>query len=136
MANEKTVPKELAEQEFARFLEAMDLTEKCDTSAMDLEDVKGFEKHKRVIMSALERMQLVIDEDGQPTLTTSSGAKITFYEPTGGDLMAMDQAKAGRDVEKTNKVLAAMTKQPAALFAGMKNRDYRICSSLFTLFLA
>ena len=136
MSKEKTVPKELAELEFARFLEAMDLVEKCDTSTMDAEDLKGFDKHKRVIISALECMQLVIDEAGQPVLTTGSGVKVTFYEPTGADLMAMDQAKAGKDVEKTNKVLGAMTKTTAALFAGLPMRDYRICQSLFTLFLA
>lgn len=136
MSEERVVPRELAEQEFSRWLAAMDLVDKCDTSTMDAEDVKGFEKQKRTLVQSMERGALVVDDAGLFVFTTSDQKRITFYEPTGGDLMAMDQAKSGRDVEKTNKVLAAMTKENAAVFAGMKARDYRVCQAIFVLFLA
>jgi hypothetical protein len=137
MASDKKVPTELAEQEFDRFLEAMDLAYKCDPSKMDAEDNKALDKHKLVIVTAIERGNLVIDEKGQPIFTPSTGGDpITFFEPEGASFMASDTVKSGKDVEKTNAVLGAMTQQPAKRFAQMKGRDYKVCQSIFILFLA
>jgi hypothetical protein len=138
---ESKVAAEVAEQEFARFLEAMDLQEKFDAKEMDPEDVKAIAETKRIVISAMQRGNLVIDADGQPvftpmTISSAQFGEITFHEPTGADLMAMDGVKQNRDVERTNRLLAALTNQSPAIFAKMKNRDLKVCQAIVTLFLS
>lgn len=135
MADSK-VAAEVAEAEFDRWLESMDLVVKHDTSTMDADDRKGYEKHKRTIVVAIERGQGEVDDAGQFIFTTSTGTRLVFREPTGADMMAQDTSKSGHDVEKTNKILASMTGQAPKFFATMPARDHRVCSAVFVLFLA
>lgn len=132
------VAREVCEAEFTRFLEAMDLTEKCDAKQYDGDDLKSFLDTKATIISAMERGLLCVDEKGQPVYTPQLGnsGPIVFYEPSGADLMAMDQAKKGHDIEKQNKLLAAMTKRHPGDFAKLAMRDYRVCTAIQVLFLA
>lgn len=129
---EKKVATEVAEHEFVRFCEAMDL----DTEPKgDDEDLRSYNETKRRIVDAICEGRLVVDEDGQPVFTPSDGGSITFYEPEGSSLLAMDQKKSGHNVGKSFAVLAAMTKQPAMRFSKMKNRDLKICQAVMVLFL-
>lgn len=134
--SDKKVATEVAEQEFDRFVEAMGLD--VDPKDWTDEDKQSFKEAKRRVISAMESGSLTIDEDGQPVYKPQLGKTdpITFYEPTGADLMAIDQAKKGANVSATYKMLAAMTKTNAQLFANMKNRDLKVCQALQALFLA
>lgn len=128
-----TVAAEAAEQEFARFVEAMDLD--IDPEGMDDEDRRSFEREKRIFLREVGRGRLVVDEAGQPVFTPSEGEPITFHEPDGAALMEMDKVKAGKTVKQGNLVLAAITKKPAARFARMKMRDLKVCQAIMNFLI-
>jgi hypothetical protein len=133
---ENKISGEMAEQEFDRFAEAMDL--EFDTSNMDPEDVKGFDHNKSIILKAIQKGALIIDEKGQPVYTpqrTSDVAPIVFHEPTGASLMAMDGGKKTEDVKKLYHVMADVTERDAKLFSSMKMADLKVCMAVITLFL-
>lgn len=133
---ENKVSVEMAEQEFDRFAEAMDL--EFDTANMDQEDVKGFDHNKSIILKAIQKGALIIDEKGQPVYTpqrTSDVSPIVFREPTGASLMAMDGGKKTEDVKKLYHVMADVTERDAKLFSSMKMADLKVCMAVITLFL-
>jgi hypothetical protein len=130
---EEKVAKEVAEADFERFLEAMDLDP--DRGRMDADDVKSFEDVKAKFVRAVQRGQLVVDEKGQPVVTTSDGKTLTFYEPTGASFTAMDSRKKGQDVAKMIAMMGDMCRVGPAVFAGLKNRDFKICQAIVQLFL-
>lgn len=130
------VAKEVAEQEFDRFCEAMDLD--VDTERMDSEDRKSLDEARHIVVRAIERGQLIIDDKGQPQLIPSSGGDakpIVFYEPTGATYMSTDQHKKTHEVAKLCAVLGDMTRTNAKLFSNMPARDFKVCKTLVTLFL-
>jgi len=138
---ELKVAAEVAELEFLKFVEAMDLD--ADPAGWDAEDIKSFEGAKKKIVGAITRGHLVIDEDGQPVYTTQggkdgkgAGTAITFHEQTGASLMSMDQKKKGHDVAKMFAVMADMTGTDAKTFADMAGKDLKICQAITALFLA
>lgn len=133
--NEPKVSKEMAEQDFDRFLEAMDI--EADPADMDEEDKSGFDQQKSRVVSAIMSGSVIIDDDGQPVFTPkrSDGEPITFYEPTGASLMAMDRKKKAEDIGKLYATMSDMTKQPAKRFANMKYGDLKVCIAITTLFL-
>jgi hypothetical protein len=137
MAKEKIVATEVAETEFARFLDAMGLEERCNEKALDADDFKAFLANKGEIIRAIERGQLVVDPKGQAVFSpTNGGDELTFHEPLGEDIAVMDQAREGRGAEKQNKCLAAMTGTIPGRFLKLPLRDYRVCVSIMLLFLA
>jgi len=126
--------KEMAEQEFDRFIEAMDI--EADPLEMDDEDKEQFKKQKSLVVARIMAGNVIIDDVGQPVYTVhGDGEPITFYEPTGASLMAMDRKKKAEDIGKLYATMADMTKQPIKRFAGMKYRDLKVCIAITSLFL-
>lgn len=142
MTELKKVATEVAEQDFERFVARMALD--VDPKHMDDEDKKSFTQAKHRLIAAIEDGTLVVNEKGTPVFSPvgdEDGDKdydrsaITFHEPKGDALMAMDLKRDGHNVAKTFASLSAMTKQPITRFSGMANRDLRICLALYVLFL-
>lgn len=129
---------EVAEAEFQRFAEAMDLD--VDVSKLDAEDLTAFNKNKDRILRAMSSGALLINENGEAVFTPQRpGSKnkdpITFHERTGASLMAMDGKKKGHDVAKTYAVMADMCKVHQSTFAGMTGSDVKVCEALFALLM-
>ena len=138
MSEEKrraTVAEEVAVAEFDRFVEAMDLD--VDPKRMDEEDLKSYQAARGRVVDAIIDGHLVIDEEGRPIYTPrkDNTEPITFYEPTGASLMAMDGKRKGRDVGKMFATLADITRQSEQRFAKMSNRDIKVCLAIVALFL-
>lgn len=136
MGNNDVVAAEVAEAEFQRFVESMDLD--VERSGMDADDRSNFDAHKRVFLRAVQRGALVVNEEGEPVYTPTAGddrEPITFHEPRGGDLMSLDQKKAGHDVAKGYGLMAAITGNSAKRFSTMRSRDIKVCSAVLALFL-
>lgn len=130
----EAVADEVAEAEFARFCEAMDFD--IDPAGMDADDREGFASLKKRIIRAMKNGTLVVDTEGRPVFTPQEGGDaITFHEPTGADLMAMDQRKKNADMAKLFAVMAAISKQSSARFSKMKKRDLDVCLAITNLFL-
>lgn len=130
------IAKDVAEQEFARFVEMMDLD--VDPAGMDDEDRKSLDTQKRRIISAIESGALIVSDEGEPTYTpqrTKDAEPITFYEPTGASLMAMDRRKKNEDIGKMYALMGDITKTDAKTFARMKMADLKVCQAVTTLFL-
>lgn len=131
--SDTVVSADVAEMEFQRFVEAMDLD--VDESGMDDEDKRDFSSQKRLFLKEVQRGRLTVDEKGQPVFTPSDGEPLTFYEPEGAHLTEMDRAKEQQSVKKTLLLLGAMTKTGPKRFTKMKNRDFKVCTAILAFFL-
>ena len=134
MKNEK-IAYEVAESDFNRFITLMDI----DITATDEEDKESLNGHKKKIVSAIQSGAIVIDDNGEPTFTpqrTNDADPITFYEPTGATLQAMDKKQKLEDIGKMYASMGDMTKTNAKTFSRMKMSDLKICLAIATLFLA
>lgn len=129
---------EVAEAEFKRWVEAMDLTKKTDPTGMDEEDKKSLLDAKDIVLLAICSGHLVVTDDGSIVYTPKIGntSPITFPEPDGKVLLAMDQKRSGHDVNKTYAALANWTKETEARFINMKRRDWVVVQAVFVLFFA
>ncbi len=135
LPSDQVVASEVAEAEFERFVDAMDLDV---TAKMDPEDAKAFAATKRIITRAIEKGRLIIDDVGQPIYTPQASddkTPITFLEPKGASLLAMESRKKGEDISRLFASIANMTRQTPVRFAKMANRDLRVCMAISTLFL-
>lgn len=132
------INKEMAEVEFNRFTEAMDLD--VNTEGMSADDKRDFTLQKDRLISAIQKGALVINDNGEPVFTPQRAGgevnPITFHEPTGASYMAMDRRKVGEDMAKLFATMADVTGTSAGLFSKMKNADLKVCMAIITLFLA
>lgn len=138
MSAAQKIDAETAEAEFQRWVSAMDLVSKLDTSAMDMEDRKSFEQEKRPLIEAIRFSRLVVDESGQFVFTPQIGdtSALTFAEPDGAMLMAIDRiGKSTEQVHKQFALLAAVTGQFVQRFSKMKNRDLVVCNAILGFLL-
>ena len=120
------VAKEVAEAEFDRFVKSMDLD--VDPSDMSEEDKEAFQQQK----------DRLINDDGEPVFTpqrTKDADTLTFHEPTGASLMAMDRKKKSEDIGKLYAAMADMTRSHASTFSKMRMADLKVCMAITTLFL-
>ncbi len=132
------IVKEMAEAEFDRFVESMDLD--LDTSELDAEDLTAFNKQKSRIIKSIQNGALLINESGEAVYTPRNPKSkhqdpITFHERTGASLMAMDGKKKGHDVAKTYAVLADMCNVHPSVFAGLMGIDVKVCEALFAVLM-
>lgn len=136
MAEEK-IAEEVAESEFQRFLLAMDLD--SDVEKMSEEVAGGFVALRRVVIRAMQRRSLVIDDNGQAVFTPQydkDATPVTFYVSDGSVLSSMDKKKENEQVLKKFTAMGVMTKTNAVRFSTMDVRDLKICQALYLLFLA
>jgi hypothetical protein len=129
------VAREVAESDFDRFIEAMDID--VDPAFLDDDDKKNLKQARSIFVEAVMEGVLTVDVNGRPVFTPKRGntKPITFNEPDGAALLTMDGKKKGHDIAKSYVLLAAITKEPVVRFSNMKQRDLRICSTLLALFL-
>lgn len=132
---ELTVAAEVAEQEFDRWADAMDL----DVEGLNEEQKQAFEASKRTIVRAICRGSLVVNEDGLAVYTPQRSGEIdplTFHERTGATLMAADSVKGSNAmIKKMYAILADLTRQNATVFSKLKGTDIKVCEALFALLM-
>lgn len=128
----------VAETEFERFVEAMDLL--TDPETMDAEERTAYDQHKARIVREITRGHLVINENGEAVLTPSnprSGHRepITFYELTGATLMSMDGKKKNHDVAKGFAMMDAICKATPGTMSKLAGGDVKVCQAIFALLM-
>lgn len=130
------VAKDVAELEFDRFIDSMDLD--VNTDGMDDDEKKDLSLHKGRVVRAIMVGSLVINEEGEPVFTPQRQDRdpLTFHEPGGDTLMAMDRKKASQEIGKMFVAMASITKTHSKGFSDMKMADLKICLAITTLFLA
>ena len=105
---------------------------------MEAEARDGFEKQKSRIVKAICAGNLVFNDASEPVYSPQLDTgvpSITFSEPRGASLMAMDGKKQNHDVTKMFAVMADMSKTHTNLFSKMARRDLYVCMAVTTLFL-
>ena len=128
------VPEDIAEEEFQRFAEEMEID--VDESKMFGEDRDNFLNLKRKFLGAVIRGRLVVNDNGEPEFTSSTGEHFTFYEPSGATVTEMDKiGKKGGDVAKTHKVMASAMRVSPAAICKLPQRDYKVLQAIFALFM-
>lgn len=134
--SDQVIAPEMADQEFNRWAEAMDLD--LDTGAMGPEDIDDFNKIKSRITRAIVAGRVTVDDKGEIELKPKAGNLeiVHFYEPAAEVLVEMDRRKSGQDMAKLNSVVGAMTKTSAQQIAALKLTDYKIVQGIAQLFLA
>ena len=135
---EYKLSKDIALDEFDRWLEAMDIDD--DPEGMTDDDIRAFENQKRKLVEAIRRGALVINEDGLAVYTPQNEKSknqdpLTFNERTGASVMAMDRHKKNHDVAKTYAIMAGMCGVHQKVFAGMVGIDAKICEAIFALLM-
>lgn len=136
MSGENVMTREMAEDEFARFLEAMDLDAKVAEKA-DAEDTKALDRVRNIVIRAIENGSFVIGDNGEGVFTPRRGTSrepITFGEPDGGAILASDKRRDGHNTAKTYAMLAHWTGQNPDRFAKLKRSDVEFCTSVMALF--
>jgi hypothetical protein len=131
------VAKEVAEEEFKRMCDKLDL----DLEEMSADDLATLAERKVSIVKAICAGRVTIGEDGMPTVTlvypVDKITSVTFTRPTGGNIIAVGDTKATNQVTKTHALLSDLTGQPKALFQKMELRpDFRLCDKIAGVFLA
>ncbi len=132
------IAKEVAEAEFEKWAEDMDLDH--DTDGMDAEDLTAFNKQKNRIVRSIMQGALVFNDDGEAVFTpqhknAKSTDPITFYESDGASLKAMDGKKKNQDMSKTFAVMAAMCKVPPVTLVNLIGPDRKVAMALYALLM-
>lgn len=135
---EPTVAKEVAEAEFDRFVESMDLD--LDETSMDAEDSTAFNKQKSRIIRAMQAGALVVNSDGEAAYVPQHPRSkykelITFRERTGASLIATDGKKKNQDAAKTYAIMADITGLHPGVFAGLVGSDIKVCEAIYALLM-
>lgn len=129
------VAREVAEAEFIRFCDAMDVD--YNTDRMTDEDEKDFNESKGLLLDALQIGVLEIDSDGLAVVYPKKGdiKQIQFNELCGADYVAMDNKKDTQSFAKMFAMMGSITKLPPATFSKLKKFDAKVCLSIAKLFL-
>lgn len=135
---EPKVALEVAENEYDRFLEAMDID--IDEAKLDAEDLTQYQKQRGKILKAIVAGDLVVNENGEAVYTPSHKESkyteaLTFHERTGASLMAMDGKKKNYDVAKTYAIMGDMCRVHPGVFSKLAGRDIKISEALFSLLM-
>jgi len=135
---ELKIAKEVAEVEYDRFLEQMDLL--IDPNDMELEDKSNYQKTRARIIRAICRGHLVINDDGEAVYTPQHPKSvykepITFHERSGASVVVMDGKKKDHDISKGYAAMAEMCRIQPKNFATMVGEDIKICEAIFALLM-
>jgi hypothetical protein len=129
-----SIDRETAEHELQRFLDAMDLV--MSTDGMDENDKRDYTKDRDTLVRAIMSRRVDVNDVGECTLHTRDDKHITFHEPTGASLLAMDKKKPTQEVGKLYAAMADFCKVPPVTFSKMGNSDLKIAMAIYLLFLA
>ena len=133
METKKTVvATDVAEQEFTRWAEALDLD--LAPEGMNEDDRRSFTEQKRLVVNAIGAGRLTISAEGQAVFKPRDGLEaIVFREPKGDVVI---NGRAPSDAARVAVYAQKMTGEPLARFEGMLVRDYKVCTAIVTLLLS
>lgn len=125
---EYKISREIAEQDFDRFCEKNRIDN--DVDDFSEEDQKAFDEHKKRIVKAIMKGEMVINDASEAEF-----CGVKFKTPKGRVLLAMDRSKKGQDMKAQFEVMADICEVPAATFSKMDSVDVKVCMAVTALFL-
>lgn len=136
MQQAEQVALEVAESEFDRWVEAMDID--ADESAMDEEDLSAFRRQRRRIVRAIQHGQITVNDEGEAVVTpvrSKDTEPVTFHQRTGATVMAADGKKRNDRAKQAYAMMADVAKCHPSRFATMQGGDIKICEAIFALLM-
>ena len=133
---EPILAREVAEQQFDKFCDDFDIDR--DTDKMKEKDAEGFNEEKEVLIAAFMDGRLELNENSEPVYKPKRPGfpnPLTFREPSGADLMAMDRKKSGEDVGKMFAMMDAVTKSAPGACSKLKGPDFKVAKAIMVLFM-
>ena len=137
---EDKISKEMAEEEFKNWCEAVDLD--CEESDMNEEDLKSFLPHKNRIIKAIQKGVAVIDgENIEYTLSEKAveglaGKVITIPRPSAKLFSGLDGFKENQNIRRTQSAMSALCGLDIGVFTKMEVPDWKFFNAVCMLFLA
>ncbi len=130
---EEKVAREVAKQDFERFLDAMGM--ELDPDGLNAEDKLDLEELTAKLTRLIQKGCLIINDSGEAVyhLRRSDGPPIVFKEPCGADLMQMDKKKA--EVGKMTMIMAAITSLPPGAISKLMMKDHNVVRDITILFM-
>lgn len=131
------VAREVAEMQFDKFCDDMAID--TNVEKMKEADADGFNENKEIIIAAMMSGAIILNDDSEPVFTpTRKGFPnpLTFREPSGADLMAMDRKKSGEDVGKMFALMDSITKSVPGTCSKLKGPDLKTAQAIMVLFMA
>lgn len=132
MSNEITV--DVARKELQRFANAMDLD--WELEYLSEKERQEFDKQERVLIKAMQKGKLLINDNGEPEYTTTNQEldPLVFREPKGTDLMSMDKGKENEQVGKMYRMIASICGVSPRVISSLPHRDQKVITGLTVLF--
>lgn len=133
---EPVLGREVAEAEFDRFCDDMDID--TNIEKMDEDDAKGFNTQKELLVVAFMDGRLSLNDDSEPVYKPKRKGfdnPLTFREPSGADQMAMDRKKSGQDVGKMFSMMDSVTKSVPGTCSKLKGPDLKVAQAIMFLFM-
>lgn len=135
---ENKVAKDMAEAEFERFAEAMDL--EIDPVSLGVDDLEDFNKRKSQVIRQIERGNMVINDNGEAVYTPHRPASkikdpLTFHERSGETLPAADGLGKNTEGAKLRRMIAQMCKVHPNVITGLSGTDIKVAETMFILLM-
>lgn len=130
---ETVVDREIAEQEFEKFVKCMRVNMKV--RLLDENERASIMADRERIIMGVERGSMTVDDNGVVTIEVQDGLKpVSFKKPKGDLLLAMDRRKEGHTIGKMFASMAACAQVPAERLSRMDAEDIYDCMAVWNFF--
>lgn len=125
--------KKFAEEEFQRWIDLMDID--MDVEGLDENTARDRLEEKRIVVRAIRRQMLAVEDDGTLIFNVSEGSPIKIKRPRISARRAMDRKKDSHMQGKMLAYMSAVTGVSDATLNKMYESEGKVLQSLFSLFL-
>jgi hypothetical protein len=140
LAEGMKVSRDVSGAEFERWVKAMRMTQKLDPARMDGEEQSQLQNFKRTLVDAIERGDLVVNEDGTLALTVPEGkhrgTTIHWPKPTMEVMTAIDGHRETDNAKRMLFVISKMTGKSVTFIRELDLPEGQVCQAVGNLFLA
>ena len=131
---QQVVDRETAQNDFNRFVEAMDL--RLDRETMDKNDRRDIDDDIDVIIWEIMYGILSVNDEGAIVLHSKKYDKdITFHEPSPAHMAAMDRQKEHQKMAQMYSLIPGVCDAPASVIKHqLTQHEFDSCSRIYSLF--
>jgi hypothetical protein len=122
------VSREAALAEFERLAAAADVD--IDVANMSEDDAADVGEVRDLVVGAIERGVLSVNDKGEAVLAVFEGEPIRFRVPMGADLMIMANASDNKRMEAMVRFVCAITGQDTRRIGGLRKKEWKLALRL------
>ena len=122
------VGREAALEEFERLSAAADVD--IDVGDMTEEEAEEVAEIRDLVVSAIERGVLSVNDKGEAVLSVADGEPIRFRVPKGADLMIMANASENKRMDAMVRFVCAITGQDTRRIGALRKKEWKLALRL------